>query len=52
MIRVKRMTEIETNRPEIGDRISFKLKTGEKVEAMAVKELIWTRKSHEEIYKR
>jgi hypothetical protein len=40
MIRVKRMTEIETNRPEIGDRISFTLKTGEKVEAMAVKELI------------
>lgn len=40
MIRVKRMTEVETNRPKIGDRISFKLKTGEKVEAMEVKELI------------
>lgn len=39
-MRVKRMTEVETNRPEIGDRISFKLKTGEKVEAMAVRELI------------
>ncbi|MDD5851603.1 MAG: hypothetical protein PUC87_05575 [Galactobacillus timonensis] len=34
------MTELETNRPKIGDRISFVLKTGEKVEAMAVKELI------------
>lgn len=34
------MTEVETNRPKIGDRISITLKTGEKVEAMAVKELI------------
>lgn len=39
-MKVKRMTELETNRPKIGDRISFTLKTGEKVEAMAVKELI------------
>lgn len=39
-MKVKRMTEVETNRPKIGDRISFTLKTGEKVEAMAVKELI------------
>ena len=39
-MRVNRMTEIETSRPKIGDRISFTLKTGEKVEAMAVKELI------------
>lgn len=39
-MRVNRMTELETSRPEIGDRISFTLKTGEKVEAMAVKELI------------
>lgn len=39
-MRVKRMTEVETNRPKIGDRISFTLKTGEKVEAMAVRELI------------
>lgn len=39
-MKVERMTEVETNRPEIGDRISFTLKTGEKVEAMAVKELI------------
>lgn len=39
-MKVERMTEVETNRPEIGDRISFALKTGEKVEAMAVRELI------------
>lgn len=37
---VVRMMKIETKCPEIGDRISFTLKTGEKVEAMAVKELI------------
>lgn len=40
MIRVKRMTETETDCPKIGDRISFTLKTGEKVEAMAVREII------------
>lgn len=39
-MKVNRMTEVETKRPKIGDRISFTLKTGEKVEAMAVKELI------------
>ncbi|WP_194609842.1 DUF6273 domain-containing protein [Clostridium vitabionis] len=39
-MKVNRMTEVETTRPIIGDRISFTLKTGEKVEAMAVKELI------------
>lgn len=39
-MKVKRMTEVETNHPEIGDRIIFTLKSGEKVEAMAVKELI------------
>ena len=39
-MRVNRMTELETSHPKIGDRISFTLKTGEKVEAMAVKELI------------
>lgn len=39
-MRVKRMEEIETNRPEIGDRISFRLKTGEAVEAMAVRKLV------------
>lgn len=37
---VNRMTEVKTDRPEIGDRISFALKTGEKVEAMAVRKLI------------
>lgn len=39
-MKVKRMKEVETDRPKIGDRISFTLKTGEKIEAMAVKELI------------
>ena len=38
-MKVKRRVEVETNRPRIGDRISFTLKTGEKIEAMAVKEL-------------
>ena len=33
---VMRRVKIEVNRPKIGDRISFTLKTGEKVEAMAV----------------
>lgn len=37
---VMRRVKIEVNRPKIGDRISFTLKTGEKVEAIAVKELI------------
>lgn len=37
---VMRRVKIEVNRPKIGDRISFTLKTGEKVEAMAVRELI------------
>ena len=35
-----RRVKIEVNRPKIGDRISFTLKTGEKVEAMAVRKLI------------
>lgn len=39
-MKVKRMTEVETNRPKIGDRISFTLKTGEAVEAMAVRKLV------------
>lgn len=39
-MKVYRMTEVETNRPEIGDRIRFTLKSGEKVEAMAVRELV------------
>ena len=37
---VMRREKIEVNRPKIGDRISFTLKTGEKVEAMAVREII------------
>lgn len=37
---VMRRVKIEVNRPKIGDRISFTLKTGEKIEAMAVRKLI------------
>ncbi len=39
-MKVKRMTEVETSCPKIGDRISFTLKTGEKIEAMAVRKVI------------
>lgn len=38
-MRVKRMEEYVVGCPEIGDKIDFTLKTGEKVEAMAVKTL-------------
>lgn len=38
-MKVKRTVELETDHPEIGDRISFTLKTGEKIEAMTVKEV-------------
>ena len=38
-MKVKRIIELETGHPEIGDRIIFTLKTGEDIEAMAVKEL-------------
>lgn len=36
---VNRMSEYMVGCPEVGDKIDFTLKTGEKVEAMAVKEL-------------